>query len=82
MDPSPGGKERLWVMTPGCFLGVRLHEGAGVSKLPTALPAKQNGCGGSDATGFSSVQFSCSVVSDMNRSMPGLPVHHQPPEFT
>ena len=35
---------------------------------------------------ISSVQFSCSVVSDslqpMNRSTPGLPVHHQLPEFT
>ena len=35
---------------------------------------------------FSSVQFSRSVVSDlcnpMNRSMPGLPVHYQLPEFT
>ena len=35
---------------------------------------------------FSSVQFSRSVVSDscdaMNRSMLGLPVHHQLPEFT
>ena len=35
---------------------------------------------------FSSVQFSCSVMSDfcdpMNHSMPGLPVHHQLPEFT
>ena len=34
----------------------------------------------------SSVQFSCSVVSNslrpMNRSTPGLPVHHQHPEFT
>ena len=33
-----------------------------------------------------SVQFSCSVVSDslrpMNCSTPGLPVHHQLPEFT
>ena len=32
-----------------------------------------------------SVQFSCSVVSlcdPMNCSMPGLPVHHQLPEFT
>ena len=28
---------------------------------------------------FSSVQFSCSV---MNRSTPGIPVHHQLPEFT
>ena len=35
---------------------------------------------------FSSVQFSRSVVSgsldSMNCSMPGLPVHHQLPEFT
>ena len=34
---------------------------------------------------FSSVQFSRSVVSDcdpMNCSTPGLPVHHQLPEFT
>ena len=35
---------------------------------------------------FISVQFSCSVVSDsldpMNRSMPGLPVHHHLLEFT
>ena len=31
---------------------------------------------------FSSVQFSCSVVYPMNHSMPGLPVHHQFPEFT
>ena len=34
----------------------------------------------------SSVQFTCSVVSNslwpMNRSTPGLPVHHQLPEFT
>ena len=36
--------------------------------------------------GFSSVQFSCSVVSDscdpMDCSTPGLPVHHQLPELT
>ena len=36
---------------------------------------------------FSSVQFTCSVMSDwlydpMNHSPPGLPVHHQLPEFT
>ena len=35
---------------------------------------------------FSSVQFSCSVMSDsfdsMNCSTPGLPVHHHLPEFT
>ena len=35
---------------------------------------------------ISSVQFSCSVVSDSLRPheshMPGLPVHHQLPEFT
>ena len=32
---------------------------------------------------FSSVTQSCPTVCDpMNRSMPGLPVHHQLPEFT
>ena len=33
---------------------------------------------------ISSVQFSCSVMScdPMNRRTPGLPVHHQLPEFT
>ena len=33
--------------------------------------------------GFSSVAQSCPTLCDlMNRSMPGLPVHHQLPEFT
>ena len=32
---------------------------------------------------FSSVPQSCPILCDpMNRSMPGLPVHHQLPEFT
>jgi len=32
---------------------------------------------------FSSVAQSCATLCDpMNRSMPGLPVHHQHPEFT
>ena len=32
---------------------------------------------------FSPVAQSCPTLCDpMNRSMPGLPVHHQPPEFT
>ena len=32
---------------------------------------------------FSSVAQSCPTLCDpMNRSMPGLPVHHQLPEFT
>ena len=38
------------------------------------------------STQFSSVQFSHSVMSNslqpMNCSMPGLPIHHQLPEFT
>ena len=32
---------------------------------------------------FSSVSQSCPTLHDpVNRSMPGLPVHHQLPEFT
>ena len=42
--------------------------------------------GQADVFQFSSVQFSHSVMSDslrpVNRSTPGLPVHHQLPEFT
>ena len=35
------------------------------------------------ATQFCSVNQSCPTLCDsMNRSMPGLPVHHQLPEFT
>ena len=36
-----------------------------------------------DILNFSSVAQSCLNLSDpMNRSMPGLPAHHQLPEFT
>ena len=36
-----------------------------------------------DRIQFSSVTLSCPTLWDpMNRSMPGLPVHHQLPEFT
>ena len=38
---------------------------------------------GFSAIQFSSVAQSCLTLCDpMNRSMPGLPVHHQLPEFT
>ena len=38
---------------------------------------------GHDSVQFSSVAQSCPTVCDpMNRSTPGLPVHHQLPEFT
>ena len=37
----------------------------------------------SDSVQFSSVTQSCPTLCDsMNRSTPGLPVHHQLPEFT
>ena len=36
-----------------------------------------------DSVQFSSVAQSClTLCNPMNRSTPGLPVHHQPPEFT
>ena len=41
------------------------------------------GRGGSGVVQFSSVAQSCPTLCDpMNRSTPGLPVHHQLPEFT
>ena len=54
------------------------------SCLPHSL-AVQTLASVSSSVQLSSVQFSLSVVSDsdpMDCSTPGLPVHHQPPEFT
>ena len=63
---------------PGIKLGsLALQVDSLLSELP-GKPVRLNQ--------FNSVQFSHSVVSDscdpMNRSTPGLPVHHQLPEFT
>ena len=42
-----------------------------------------NAVGKTGSVQFSSVAQSCPSLCDpMNRSMPGLPVHHQLPEFT
>ena len=53
---------------------------------PVFLPRKSQGQGSLAGNSLSSVQFSCSVMSDSLRpqecSTPGLPVHHQLPEFT
>ena len=73
-----------------CFLVVKLEWCDSVISSPTKLlnilqfPSPTNLF---FFTGkFSSVQFSCSVMSDSLRphdcSMPGLPVHHQLSEFT
>ena len=54
---------------------------------PVFLPGKSHGqrspVGYSLSVQFSSVTQSCPTLCDpMNRSTPGLPVHHQLPEFT
>ena len=41
-----------------------------------------NRCGKKLSIQFSSVAQSCLTLQPMNRSMPGLPIHHQLPEFT
>ena len=54
----------------------------GSSEVPTGLPDLTQG---REATShvFSSATQSCPTLCDaMNSSMPGLPVHHQLPEFT
>ena len=48
-----------------------------------SLPRHHADWGGFNLVQFSSVAQSCPTLWDpMNRSMPGLPVHHQLPEFT
>ena len=54
------------------FLKFVLHTGAVIRQLKYLALVQ-----------FSSVAQSCPTLFDpMNRSMPGLPVHHQLPEFT
>ena len=52
--------------------------------IPYGFPHRRNGQSEvAISQSVSSVAQSCSTLCDpMNRSMPGLPVHHQHPEFT
>ena len=71
---------RRWRGNPGVLQSIGSHSRTWLSKWPElnhvsdlALPAIL----------FSSVTQSCPTLWDpMNRSMPGLPAHHQLPEFT
>ena len=95
MDCSPSGSSvrgilqtriLLWVAMPSsrgfsqtrtqiCISYCLLHWQAG--SLPLAPPGKPLRC----SVQFSSVAQSCPTLCDpMNRSAPGLPVRHQPPE--
>ena len=56
-----------------------LQKGLNFTQLPSSLTLRSPVLGQ-----FSAVQFSCSVMSDsvIPKSMLGLPVRHQLPEFT
>ena len=57
-------------------------EGEGIS-AKDAIITNPGGCWITCPVQFSSVAQSCPSLCDpMNHSMPGLPVHHQLPEFT
>ena len=87
-------KKHVWFLGPEDPLekGMATHSSILAWRIPrTEEPGRLQSMGSKRdrydwmANIFTSVQFSCSVVSDcnpMNRSMPGLPVHNQLPEFT
>ena len=63
------------------------HGASPVAQLVKSLPANAGDIKDMDlipqSVQFSSVALSCLTLCDpMNRSMPGLPVHHQLLEFT
>jgi len=63
-------KEVRGCMMEGFYVEVRLMESLGFEVLD-------------DSVQFSSIAQSCPTLCDpMNRSTPGLPIHHQLPEFT
>jgi len=60
-----------------------LHTVHGVTKSWTQLSDSTHSLCEFSSVQFSSVTQSCPTLRDpMNRSIPGLPVHHQLPEFT
>ena len=81
----------FWLMTIN-FESSSVFSADGTSWSPDCIPGVWNpvseliflrpsAC--SHTVQFSRVAQSCPTVCDpMNRSTPGLPVHHQPPEFT
>ena len=75
--------QKIWVWSLGWE---DLHEKEMVthsSILAWILHGKKSLVGYSPSVQFSSVAQSCLTLCDpMNRSTPGLPVHHQLPEFT
>ena len=83
--PSQGDlpDPRIEPASVSCIAGSLLHWQASCLSLSQQESTK---CPYAELKSFSSVQFSHSVVSEsfdpLNRSTPGLPVHHQLPEFT
>ena len=73
--------ERVWRKGNPLTLLVGMQTSTTTMENSTEIPLKT-----SNKTTIRSDQISCSVVSDslqpMNLSTPGLPVHHQLPEFT
>ena len=77
VDPGSIPWRRKWQPTP-VFLPRKSH---GLRSMSGYSPWGRNRVGHS--VQFSSVSQSCPTLCDpMNRSTPGLPVHHHHPEFT
>ena len=78
---------KFFTTMPHLLQGETLFLGAPKSlQMVTAAMKLKDVCSLEEKLCLTSVQFSCSVVSNSLRphvcSMPGLPVHHQLPEFT
>ena len=70
-----------WVAVPFSRGSSQPRDQTQVSHIVDSLPAEVPG--NDNTVHFSSVTQSCQTLCDpMNRSTPGLPVHHQLPEFT
>ena len=71
----------MWRNWNPCALLEKIENDASAIQNHMGLPQKLNTELSSDQ--IRSVTQSCPTLCDpMNRSMPGLPVHHQLPEFT
>ena len=85
--PYPGGRKEPERRPPPSPLPTSMHQELWflrhlVVRTPLAAPSKRFGNLPAAAAAAKSLQSCPTLCDPMNRSMPGLPVHHHLPEFT
>ena len=83
MSIEPGMPSNNFILCHPFFSRLQSSPGSGSFQMSQLFTSGGQSIGVSASVQFSSVAQLCPTLCDyMNRSMPGLPVHHKLPEFT